>query len=817
MHFAVFSICLLVVLAAPPLWASVTVTYLPYIQPGDNGPFGPKDQMVVAWQTDESVPVTSAYSVLFGTSLKKLQQANVAGRKVDNYLDADPQFATLVLPNKYGTHSDYTAVLRGLDYDTTYYYKVTGPGLPPDGFISSFHTRKTGKRFTFQVQGDEGYYPNIPAPDGSPGSLVSIYEARIINTMFNASSLSLPGQPALPAPDFALNTGDNVYITGADDNYRYVWMKDWNSGVASNDSGAPYIRSIPLYIVDGNHDVGSTGATANLLADSGATVPGLAGPGPFGGGVGGGDALAHFNNFYFPLNGPPDVDIQYHFQGDSSTPSNFLFSYNGVNYCLPICSPSAIEALRASTAVDTGMGTKRQIDHMSNYSFDYGNAHFVFLDANPHLFDNLLPPGPPGTAQSFPFPAYPSVLRDWLIKDLDNSNQIWKVVVFHQPSFSSGNATISNDQMRTMARFLEDHGVNFVFNGHEHNYQRSLPLRVRPNNIATAPQPNVPQVDVDTAFDGAGHTVPDGVLYFVEGAGGNRDFDDNFPNPRGGGLGIDQDDAATGTTTIVVNRTPYVFSKGVSSFLDTSLTDDAMKVFAPMAGTGTKITAKFKSKVFSFAHIVVDDNTLTLYQISEPLTNTSSATGSNPAPFGTDYAGKAINDPIPDTVFDPVSRTVVSSSGNGTPTLLDKVQVTKPDISSKASLNLDAPKKVAPGDQLTFTLTFKNGSAYALNGTQAVLTLPEGVSFVSASEGSMSDGTLTHQGQDVVVSLGRTMPNQTITLLITGQVSDSLKQGSNLNSEGTVRSATALPISADAKTKVLKAGHSEDNDSDEQD
>src|SRR5262249_1505576 len=149
--------------------------------------------------------------------------------------------------------------------------------------------------------------------------------------------------------------------------------------------------------------------------------PGSSGPGPFGGGVGGGDALAHFNNFYFPLNGPENVDIEYRFQGGSTgVPSNFLFTYNGVNYS----SPSAIEALRASTAVDTGLDTKRQIDHMSNYSFDNGNAHFVFLDANPHLFDNLMPGGPPTTQQSFPFPPYPSVLRDWLINDLDSSNQI---------------------------------------------------------------------------------------------------------------------------------------------------------------------------------------------------------------------------------------------------------------------------------------------------------------------------------------------------------------------------------------------------------
>jgi uncharacterized repeat protein (TIGR01451 family) len=693
------------------------------------------------------------------------------------------------------------AVLRDLEYATTYVYKVTGPGLPPSGFVSSFQTRKRGKRFAFEVQGDEGYYPNIP---GTNPPLVADYEARIINTMFNVSSLSFPGQPRLSPPDFALNAGDNVYTTGADSNYRDVWMRDWNASNASNDAGAPFVRSIPLYIVAGNHDVGSTGATANLLADSGSTVPGSGGPGPFGGGVGGGDALAYFNNYYFPLNGPEGVDIQNRFDADASAPSNFLFSYNGVTYTSPI----ATEALRASTEVDSGKGLKRQIDLMSNYSFDYGNSHFVFLDANPHLFDNQLPGGPPSSPPTFPFPSYPSVLKNWLINDLDASSQTWKVVVFHQPIFSSGVSTINNDQMRTIALFLQDHGVNLVFNGHEHNYQRSLPIRALPN-VTDAPVPGVAQVEVDTAFDGAGKTVPDGVLYFVEGAGGNRDFDDNLVNPRGNGLSIDQDDAATGTLSEMVGAVSYDFQQGAASLLDTSLTADAMKVFLPNPGSGTKITTRFKSKIFSFAHVTVDDNTLKLLQISEPLGPTSSATAQNPAPFGTDYTGAPVNDPLPNTVFDPVARTVVSSAGSGVPALLDTLTVTKPDISSRASLTVTASPSAVPGGPITFTLTFKNASGYALNGAQAIVTLPEDVSFESVSA-----GTATVHGRDVVVSVGRLTPDQGITLQVEARVSSSVDRDSILHGFGVLRSGTALPVSGNRTSTTIGPEHRHEHEDD---
>jgi hypothetical protein len=443
---------------------------------------------------------------------------------------------------------------------------------------------------------------------------------------------------------------------------------------------------------------------------------------------------------------------------------------------------------------------------MSNYSFDYGNAHFVFLDANPHLFDNLLPGGPPATAPAFPFPAYPTILRDWLINDLDASPQIWKVVVFHQPIFSSGNSTVSNDQMRTIGTFLQDHGANFIFNGHEHNYQRSHPLRALPN-VIDPPIPGVPQVEIDNTFDGSSKTVPDGVLYFVEGAGGNRDFDDNIPNPRGNGNGIDQDDAATGVTTQTIGGHSFDFLQGAPAFLDSSLSDDAMKVFLPNAGTGPKITARFKSKLFSFAHIVVDDNVLTLYQISEPLGTTSSANVKQPAPFGTDYQGRPVNDPIPDTVFDPVTRTVVSPPAAGPSALLDKVTVTKPDISEQVEVELDAPKHVGPGDSIELSFEFRNRSSFALNGTQVVVTLPSGISFDFASA-----GTTTVHGNEVVVSLGRTLPGDRIVVEIHGHISSSLKHGTHLTIEGLLRSSTALPVAARAVTTVI--GHSDHDDDD---
>jgi uncharacterized repeat protein (TIGR01451 family) len=754
------------------------VTFAPYIQLGDNGPLGATDQVVVAWQTDEPTPNGSPYSVEFGLTTSYGKAAAINGRVVDNYLTADPTLPKS--PTTYGAHSNYVAILSGLSFDTTYFYRVSGPGLPSGGFVASFHTRKTTPVFSFAVEGDEGFFPVNPNVTGT-ANIVN-YEARITHLIYNAGNIPVPGSASRPPAEFVLNTGDNVYNVGSEGPYRDFFFPVFNNDKDSNETGAPLIRSSLYFITVGNHDLGSTGVSANLLADNSAPR--------FSGNVDGGDALAHFNNFYYPQNGPTGFDIQNTWNVDSSIQNGMTFSYMGQNYN----SPAAIEAYRASTTVDTGKGANRQIDHQSNYSFDYGNAHFLFLDSNPHLFNGNLPGGVASTTPPPPpFTAYPTPLGKWVINDLDSSKQTWKIVVYHQPAFSSGDATILNNQMRAVAKLLEDHGVNMVFNGHEHNYQRSLPIRATARTAGTpSTMAGSPAVMVDTAFDGNTQTVPDGVLYLVEGAGGNRDFDANQAPPRGSGTGVDQDDSATGVSTPMAGLT---VPQGPGDWLDTNLTNREMVTNFPNAGTGQKITKLFKSKIYSFGHVLVDNNSFMLYQITEPLLATSSATAGTPAPYGRDYAGQRLDDPIPDTVLDSTTGVLVSPAATGASALLDKFTVTKPDVSSGVTAQLSAPPSAAPGGALVFTIVAANHGAIALNGTQVHVTLSAGLTFA----GTTSE-TLTVQGSDVVVTLGRLAPGNQQIVQIKTRVAANASAGSAIAVNGSLVSGTALPVALNSTT-----------------
>jgi len=67
---------------------------------------------------------------------------------------------------------------------------------------------------------------------------------------------------------------------------------------------------------------------------------------------------------------------------------------------------------------------------------------------------------------------------DWLEKELTASGSDWKIAYFHHPLYSSGGAHGSDVPLREQLEplFLK-HGVDVVFSGHEHFYERIKPQK----------------------------------------------------------------------------------------------------------------------------------------------------------------------------------------------------------------------------------------------------------------------------------------------------------------------------------------------------
>jgi predicted phosphodiesterase len=67
---------------------------------------------------------------------------------------------------------------------------------------------------------------------------------------------------------------------------------------------------------------------------------------------------------------------------------------------------------------------------------------------------------------------------EWLDKELAASGSDWKIIFFHHPLYSSGATHGSADLQRELLEpVIMKHGVNVVFTGHEHFYERIKPQK----------------------------------------------------------------------------------------------------------------------------------------------------------------------------------------------------------------------------------------------------------------------------------------------------------------------------------------------------
>lgn len=64
----------------------------------------------------------------------------------------------------------------------------------------------------------------------------------------------------------------------------------------------------------------------------------------------------------------------------------------------------------------------------------------------------------------------------FLDEALAASDATWKIVAAHHPPYSAGYQGSSVDVREALAPILEEHGVQLVLSGHDHDYQRSVPI-----------------------------------------------------------------------------------------------------------------------------------------------------------------------------------------------------------------------------------------------------------------------------------------------------------------------------------------------------
>lgn len=344
--------------------------------------------------------------------------------------------------------------VQGVDPFSMYHSEVPG-GVPDDGTPWSYRILQDGK-LVFEAAGTPLHAKGEQFRFAVIGDTASgtIGQKAIATALWQNCK-----------PEMLLIAGDIVYMHGRLSEYLASYFPIFNADVVSA-NGVPMARSTMFIASPGNHDTarGSIGYSSDLNL-----FP---------------DGLAYYELFRQPLDGPK----------------------------LPVKGPNIPKLGGGSAEIDGFMrAAGENFPRMSNFSYDYGNAHFVILDAN--LYVNWKDP----------------VLRKWLEDDLKRaSDATWKFVMFHQPPFNSDLHHYNEQQMRVVADIIQQNNVDIVFSGHVHNYQRTRPLKfqVIPEEqgkmVNRSPDDRfVPgKFEIDLKFDGEGNSKPNGVIYVVTGCGG---------------------------------------------------------------------------------------------------------------------------------------------------------------------------------------------------------------------------------------------------------------------------------------------------------
>lgn len=384
-----------------------------------------------------------------------------------------------------GTAGDYRLRVYGdrtgtFDFSPTVSYPVNLPEAQPKIPVHTvFRTPITGlepgERFAYRInyKGAQVFAAAAQAPTASGDKTRVVVTGDIAK--WGVDERRVANRIFQEKPNMLLLVGDIAYDDGRISEYLDKFLPAYNSDEAADALGAPILRSILTVAVPGNHCVGRPETEAVPDFDEFA------------------DHFAYFVYWAQPHNAP-----------------------------IPLAAADAYgKDLRGAKArKDAAFAAAgKRIPSMLNFSFDHGDAHWVVLDSN--FYTDWNDP----------------VMRDWLEKDLMATNKTWKFVTFHHSCFHSSRKHQDGVRMRLVADIFQKCGVDIVFTGHVHTYERTFPLLfslkartaveapvkdgvAAPGSHAVRSNRYEGELTLDKEYDGITNTRPKGVIYLVTGAGG---------------------------------------------------------------------------------------------------------------------------------------------------------------------------------------------------------------------------------------------------------------------------------------------------------
>ena len=411
----------------------------------------------------------------------------------------------------------YHVQLTDLAPGTRYYYQVSDGAATPSTAGASFETAPFGRaRFRFSSYGD------LSTPSWDLNSSGNIWHESCDNAWYAVTAIENPGD-GRGAPLFHLLNGDLCYANLDIENAPGVW-RDFGNNVARSAANRPWMPAL------GNHETefgvdSHAGVTGD--APGGIAAQGAAGNywnGPYGYGH-------YLSRFLLPDNGVVNWDGNrlrgnfYAFQVGTVTfislDADDVIYQDGASAYLNGSANAVNETTSSGASIPNGTVT-----------YNHGYTGALALDAE----NNSLVPD-----RSSRTPNLQTLWLEETLREARRDPSVDMIVVFmHQCALSTSVHGNGSDLgiRRAWLPLFDKYEVDLVLSGHEHDYERSYPVRgYDAGEFGTVVSPNPDQTageKVDTRRPSVVTTEPyehngtpawntaEGTVYLVLGGGGTN-------------------------------------------------------------------------------------------------------------------------------------------------------------------------------------------------------------------------------------------------------------------------------------------------------
>jgi alkaline phosphatase D len=429
----------------------------------------------------------------------------------------------------------YHVQLKDLDPGTRYYYQVSDGASTPSTAGASFETAPAGRaKFRFSSYGD------LATPSWDLNASGNIWHESCDNAYYAVNAIENPGDGNGP-PLFHLLNGDLCYANLDVMNAPGVW-RDFGVNVARSAMNRPWMPAL------GNHE--TEFGTCDQAGRPGNAPGGIAAQGAAGNYWNGPYGYGHYlSRFLLPDNGVTNYDGNqlrgnfYAFQVGTvmfiSLDADDVIYQDGASAFLNGAANAAPETTSSGAQIPNGTVT---------YNHGYtGDLRIVTAD------NSAVPDFSTGT---------PNLQTIWLertLREARHDGSVDMIVVFmHQCAMSTSLPGNGSDLgiRRAWLPLFDKYEVDLVLSGHEHDYERTYPVRgYDAGALATVVSPNPDQaagqkIDTRRPHVATTESVPvgglqgwdteQGTVFLVLGGGGTngpsnvygKDTSDGLPQAK---------------------------------------------------------------------------------------------------------------------------------------------------------------------------------------------------------------------------------------------------------------------------------------------